>query len=73
MLHKWFGNHPDTIKKYAVDLSLLKNPQKAHLGYGKNAEEINRYFIMSKDDLKFLLTEEQYKDYIVKWCQQQEK
>ncbi len=68
MLHKWFGNHPDTIKKYAIDLSSLKNPTKDYLGYGKITEKAEQYFIMSKDDLKFLLTEEQYKDYIEFYC-----
>lgn len=68
ILHKWFGDPPEVIKKYIIDLSSLKNPKKDHLGYGKIRNETMQYFIMTKEDLKFLLTEEQYNDYIKFYC-----
>lgn len=67
-LHKYLGNSSETIYKYAIELSSLKNPIKDSLGYGRITDETKQYFIMSKDDLKFLLTEEQYEDYIEFYC-----
>lgn len=65
-LHKYLGNSPEAIYKYAIELTSLKNPTKDCLGYGRITDEI--YFIMNKDDLKFLLTKEQYEDYIEFYC-----
>lgn len=67
MLHKWMGNHPDTIKKYVIDCTSLKHPTKDYLGY-LSTNESKEYFIMSREELKFLLTEEQYREYMEFYC-----
>ena len=64
MLHKWMGNPSKNIMKYAIELTSLKNPVKDHLGIGGITERTHKYFIMTEEDLKFLIGEVQHKEYM---------
>lgn len=64
MLHKRLGNSQDVIYKYAVELTSLGHPVATnHLSYENegNPDDIN--FVMSDNDLRYLLTDEQYKKF----------
>lgn len=67
MLHKKMGNSQSVIMKYAVELTSLGNPVSSNhipIISPVGTEYVNDiYFVMLDEDLRFLLTEEQYKQF----------
>lgn len=62
VLHKLMGNSPATVKKYIIDSTSLRNPDKDYLRLSGRRNSVN--YILSSEDLQFLLTKEQYNEYI---------
>lgn len=67
ILHKKMGNSQSVIMKYAVELTSLGNPVSSrHIPIITpiDTEYVNDiYFVMLDEDLRFLLTEEQYEQF----------
>lgn len=64
MMHEKLGNSREVIYKYAVELTSLGHPTATnHLTCGDKVylDDIN--FVMTDSDLRFLLTDEQYKKF----------
>lgn len=64
VLHKLMGNSPEVVRKYIIELTSLNNPDKDYLGFERFTEKTEKYIILSSKDLKFLLTKQQYKEYM---------
>lgn len=65
VLHKLMGNSPEVVRKYVIELTSLKNPDKDYLGLEGITEKSKKNFILSIEDLQFLLTEQQYREYML--------
>ena len=65
VLHKLMGNSPDTVRKYIIELTSLRDPDQDYLGLSWTLFSRPPHFILSDEDLQFLLTKKQYNEYIL--------
>lgn len=67
IIHKLLGNPVDTIYKYAIDRTALSKPIANHLCWSDMDTYNRKYFLISREQLKWLITAEKYNEFIGKY------
>lgn len=64
IIHKLLGDPVDMIYKYAVEKTSLSKPVADHLCWSDEENYNKKYFLISREQLKWLITEEKYSEFI---------
>lgn len=67
IIHKLLGDPVDTIYKYAVEKTSLRKPIANHLYWSEKKGYNKKYFLISREQLKWLITEDKYNHFIVEY------
>lgn len=67
IIHKLLGNPVDTIYKYAVEKTSLSKPIANHLCWSDEKDYNKKYFLISREQLKWLITEDKYNEFIKRY------
>lgn len=64
IIHKLLGDPADTIYEYAVEKTSLSKPVADHLERYEKQSYSKKYFLMSREQLEWLIGQDRYKEFI---------